>query len=334
VGFGLLAGLLAVLASGLFFEVALRILGIGYGNVPFDPHPVLHHVNPRHFQYISFSPMGEYGGFPVQFDGERRRVLPVSPPSQPTHRFALLGDSFAAGLEVAAEDSLAGQLARRGEGRTEVRNYGVTGYSPILEELQWGQEVIPYRPTHVLLLLYCNDPVDDEGYLKKARRNPQGEVVAVPNSQPTILITISRSSYLARFIRKQLAVWRHRNEPGPEVGGFGEPNRPLDGLSAEAVRRLSREVRASGAEFLLAAVPSKALLFGAVAEGEPVFSRLVRQWAQREGVDYLDLDPDFAAASRQQPLYFPKDIHWNRAGHRVAAEAVARRWPELFPRQP
>lgn len=330
----MLAAGLALSAAALFFEGVLRLLGNGYGNVPFDPHPTLHHVNPRNYRYVSYSPLKDYGGFPVHFDGNRRRVLPVAPPLSPVYRLALMGDSFAAGLEVPVEESMAGRLARQGAGKTEVRNYGVTGYSPVLEELQWRWEVASYRPTHVLLLLYCNDPVDDEGYLKKAVWDPAGKILAVPSSRSALWIAVSRSSYLIRFVRKQLAVWDHRNEPGPEVGGFGEPLRPLDGPSAEAVLRLAQEVRATGAQFLLAAVPSKALLFGAVKADGPVFSRLVKNWARLQGLDYLDLDPSFAEVSRQKPLYFPRDIHWNEEGHRVATEAVAGRWPELFPSPP
>jgi hypothetical protein len=38
----------------------------------------------------------------------------------------------------------------------------------------------------------------------------------------------------------------------------------------------------------------------------------------------LDLLPLFAEQGRQTRLYKPLDTHWNRAGNRLAADAVAR----------
>ncbi|MCB0229555.1 MAG: hypothetical protein KDH90_10570, partial [Anaerolineae bacterium] len=46
----------------------------------------------------------------------------------------------------------------------------------------------------------------------------------------------------------------------------------------------------------------------------------------------LLLLPVFASAARRGgPLYFSQDIHWNPAGHRLAAETIARFFGESLP---
>jgi SGNH hydrolase-like domain, acetyltransferase AlgX len=45
---------------------------------------------------------------------------------------------------------------------------------------------------------------------------------------------------------------------------------------------------------------------------------------QKQGIDYLDLLPDFAAASSRERLYRPNDGHWNIRGNAVAAKLITR----------
>lgn len=322
-GLSLLVGLLLV-------EGTLRLLGIGYGNAPFDPDPVLHHVNPRNYSYRSYSPLGEYGGFTNAFDGSGWRVLPRPASLQPTHRFALMGDSFAAALEVPAEESLAGRLALLGANSTEVRNFAVTSYSPVLYNLQWDSAVAGWRPTHVLVLLYANDPADDESYAAQAVWNGAGNIAAVPHRESPWLRQLSRQSYLVRLARKRVAEWSRRSERGVVVGGFTEPDAALGGITQKSLVELRAKVEKSGARFLVSAVPSKAVLFGKLPADTPTFSDRVRVWAEEQGMEFIDLNPSFQKASRAKTLYFPRDIHWNTEGNRVAAQAVALKLPQLF----
>jgi lysophospholipase L1-like esterase len=53
-------------------------------------------------------------------------------------------------------------------------------------------------------------------------------------------------------------------------------------------------------------------------------NRLLQERLDRLGVPYLDLYPEFAEASKTTVLYRPRDTHWNIAGNRLAAEAIAR----------
>lgn len=65
--------------------------------------------------------------------------------------------------------------------------------------------------------------------------------------------------------------------------------------------------------------------FGQSAErydfGKP--QRLLQAWAREEGVQVIDLFPFFQAAGSPGALHFRNDIHWNEAGHALAASALA-----------
>ena len=54
-------------------------------------------------------------------------------------------------------------------------------------------------------------------------------------------------------------------------------------------------------------------------------NRLLGERLHRLGVPYLDLYPDFAESATTTALYRPRDTHWNIAGNRLAAEAIANR---------
>lgn len=55
--------------------------------------------------------------------------------------------------------------------------------------------------------------------------------------------------------------------------------------------------------------------------GKP--QRLLNAWAREEGVQVIDLLPVFRAMGTPGDLHFRNDIHWNEAGHALAAEAIA-----------
>lgn len=52
-------------------------------------------------------------------------------------------------------------------------------------------------------------------------------------------------------------------------------------------------------------------------------NRLLARALRDAGIAYLDLLPSFRAAAARTTLYKPQDTHWNIAGNRLAAEAIA-----------
>jgi lysophospholipase L1-like esterase len=99
---------------------------------------------------------------------------------------------------------------------------------------------------------------------------------------------------------------------------------------------MARACREAGCRLVFAVVPDGAQvdpqqvevrrLLGvpvtaAVLTGEGRLQSLVRQLALREGAGFVDPLEDFRAA--RTGLYFPLDLHWTPAGHRLYAEALA-----------
>jgi len=60
-------------------------------------------------------------------------------------------------------------------------------------------------------------------------------------------------------------------------------------------------------------------------EGRSELQRRLAQWSQQTSAPFLDLTPTFRKAAEVTPaLAYPLDSHWTAAGHRLAAEAIAK----------
>lgn len=55
--------------------------------------------------------------------------------------------------------------------------------------------------------------------------------------------------------------------------------------------------------------------------GKP--QRLLAEFFEREGLDYIDLLPSLTEATTSRAFYLPKDGHWSVAGHALAAQRLA-----------
>lgn len=324
-------------------EGILRLTGKQYIFSRVVSDPVLHHVHPPNFSYIAHHPIGEFPDHTVRFDSEGRVTGPDSTRtagSADGPRIAFMGDSFVEALQFPYDETFVGLLARAARPGAVVWNYGVSSYSPLLYRLQWEHRVAADHPTHVILMLYGNDVWDDAQYAKHGVRNAQGEIVAVRGPHIGWVRRFLRSSYLFQFVRKyemrlEWVVFKRGERRGRTVNGFLEEHPDLSPLTAESLGAVCREIQDSGAKLLLTAVPSKYVtLKGSLPGGEEQFADKVKAWARANGVAYLDLVPDFAAAAAKGPLFLNKDIHFNLRGHRVVAEAIHRAWPDVFPGDP
>jgi len=314
-------------------EAALRIANRGYGNEPLLPDAVLHHAHPRNYQFLNYDPASEYGGHLVRYDADGVTVDPsgAARAASSRYRIAIMGDSFAEATQVSYTRTFAGILAAGSAGRAEVRNFGVSSYSPLLYYLQWNMQVQAFHPTHVFVLLYSNDVTDDETYMALATRGPNGMPVAVPGPQFARVTRCFRSLYAARLTSLsylRASFWL-KNRRAPQTGGVGEyieENREITPLTDAMLTALVQAIRRSGAEVLLSAVPSKLrLLNPSSAPPDPQFSDRCREWATAKGIPFVDLVPAFARAQAEgRPMFFLRDIHWTEQGHAVAGDALCR----------
>lgn len=166
---GLLIGLL--LAEGL-----LRIIGFSYPQF-YRADPVLGRANIP----------GAAGWFTdegrayvkINSDGLRDREHSLEKPAG-TLRIAVLGNSFAAALQVPTEETFWGQLApnlaacpARRDRPVEVINFGVVGFGTAQEYLMLQTRVWKYHPDIVLLaFLTSNDIADNARALKQSNNTP------------------------------------------------------------------------------------------------------------------------------------------------------------------
>jgi hypothetical protein len=336
--FALLLGLVVAFAA---VEIALRATGMGFGNSPMEPDPFLHHVHPRNYRFVQQHPSGELGGFEIRYNAEGRVDSGEPPRAAPagaaTCRVAFMGDSFTEAGQVPYTASFPGLLERAAGDACAVRNYGVRSYSPAIYLVQWTREVRPWKPTHVFLLLFGNDVREDVTYMESASVDEHGWPVAIEGPSDLWLVSKLRASYTARFARMVYMrlswAWQFRNQEHTIVGGVVEENPDLPKLSTDLVLELQRRVQADGARLIVMVVPSRYNLMGdGSVEVKEDFHHKVKAWAAQNGVEFLDLYEPFSLGSRPDvELFFRQDIHFTAEGHALAAAAIGRAFPQLFP---
>ena len=316
-----------LLVAVITVEVSLRILGIGYGGVHMATSDVLHHEHPRNYRFVSYHRSREYGGHTIFYDDAGRVANPEHPQFDQTDSevtVVVMGDSFVEALQVAHEESFVGRLQDAASPKASVENYGTSSYSPALYLLQWRTRIRARAPTHVFLMLFGNDIRDDEEMTAIAELDTSGDIVAVSGAEPRLFDRVARMTYLGRLARKvrlQLEwMWAHRhetrNEPAYE---FVEEDPEINDLTDKYLRQLVREITDTGAQLVLMAVPSRERTLRPIgAASRRVFHDVVRDWAERQAVPFVDLTTPFAAAAEEpEPLFFARDIHFTAHGHRV-----------------
>lgn len=119
---------------------------------------------------------------------------------------------------------------------------------------------------------------------------------------------------------KATAVWLGLITPNLEgIARNGYSEAAIDS-SAAKVAELARKDR-----LIALIIPSRALWVG---DNRAVEDRVHKGFVAalaRLGVDVIDLRPLFEASGRPLAFHFANDGHWNARGHRLAAEAIARR---------
>jgi GDSL-like lipase/acylhydrolase family protein len=274
-----------------------------------------------------------------------------------TFRILVLGDSFMEAVQVDFEQSLPSlletELVER-TGRTiEVINAGVSGWGTDDELTYLERYGLRFSPDLVLIAMTLHNDVSDNLELEYHDFR-HGRIVERPREEFSRLgwPLIRLREYIANHMHLYSVYSRLKTLRRSQVGVQALNShvislirrQPDERKTAgwEMTRQLmdeTREVaRAAGAHTAVFLIPlfiqasperldsflsSQGLKPSDIELDQP--QRLMAEWGARAAVEVIDLAPDFRAAyAKGASLYLVDDGHWNRAGHALAAEIVAR----------
>ena len=332
------------LGCGLAFAVAEAALRL-FAPQPTGPSHVVTHpelgVIPRPGQTGTVRLPGIYT-YRFSHDARGFRTTPASGDTT-APQVMLLGDSFAYGMGVDDDETVANALASGLAGRgtpAEVVNAARIGAGPgyALRLLRTRGRL--WRPDVVAYLFYVNDygnlqhatyfDVDSTGALtavppRDGPRQLKTRLSSIPGAR-----TLQAHSHVAGLVRR-IAV-SSLGDTGPEPSlydldtlsapiAYSEPYRQW--LADAYLAALQAEVESRGARFLAFYLPSAAEVAALRRTGEPTEDETAfLDVLTRHGIDGLAFTAPLAA--RPEPiaaLYYP-EIHWRPLGHRVAAQAM------------
>lgn len=256
-------------------------------------------------------------------------------------RIAVLGDSFTWGYGV-EESQRFTELLQEKLPRTEVLNFGCSGYGQDQEWLLLRQEALKYGPSLVIVMVHPASDLDDNTnsyrglYEKPLFYLQDGKLrltnVPVPPATPGKKLHRALSRRLTLWNLAANVRWRGLALSARFIGlvdgllGTGVRNRQAalapDEMTCLLAREIDRTARSRGAKTLFVLIPD-VLPAGNRPVEQPRFEALRRRLRESR-LPVLDLAAAFEAhASRSaEPLTLAHDPHWNHAGHKVASQAI------------
>ncbi len=327
----------STLATLLLAEVALRLVGVGAirrgspwfagGNHPrflFQPAPASGYALRPGFQGREIAPQGEFD-VPVSIDARGLRDHGHTRPPHPC--LLTLGDSMTFGEGVPAYRAWPALLEKGSGYRTY--NAGVPGYGTpqmagrfrslshlrpslvlVAFSPRWDRErcAAPflYKDGYIVARGYLGrlHTIDGNLYLAETRLPVLGGATAyVKRYSAVARLALPALGDGARAIRKKL---------------MGEPERPLTAadyeITARALERIRDEAGQIGADFL-------AILLDSRDEQDVGDRGALETILRARQVPYVALDALLQDAD-WKVLRYPRDQHWNEAGHRAVAAAL------------
>ena len=267
----------------------------------------------------------------------------VERPANVAYRVVALGDSFAVGV-VPQRDNFLTRLESMLSARqpVEVINLGVAGTEPGDYLSILADEGLVYGPDLVLVNFFIGNDFET----RSARWHERSHLVTLVRA----LWRLGRSSEAVRLRGGGDRDVYDDNAPGLHPDIFlevqvdrtwvyerdSERFAAAVARAAELLDQMRDLARQAGADMLVTLIPdenqidsalrarvvdARSLLPEQLDWGQP--NRLITQALAAEQIEVLDLLPILSEAARHERVYKPADTHWNVAGNRVAAEAIA-----------
>lgn len=328
---------LILLISFGFGEAALRIVN------RFNPSFVFYDASYNRFRA---RPGSNYYGFPVNSSGFHD--VEFTEDKGEAFRIVAIGDSFAFGI-VPYEHNFLTLLEQRlsaAIGPVEVLNMGIPRTGPLDHLALLVNEGLTFEPDMVLLSVFTgNDLLETSRELRDGR----------PLHTRSYVLSVLRVAFLMQP-QKESGVLRNRRTYLDDQPTF-DPDSHLEILKENAVvyltgwegfapsidaataafRRMADICHARDIALTVVLLPEETQLdrnlqrklstsFDLYPADKMDFqlpNRTLHQRLTALDIDHLDLLPAFQAGAEVTTLYKPRDTHWNIAGNRLAADAVA-----------
>jgi len=336
IAIGLVLGLLAVEQAVPYYWHGR----VNYGwDGSFEYDPLLGWRNRSDFSMVGKSPDSVSGRLEYTHNsrGLRDEEYPYKKP-EGTYRILMLGDSFVYGDGVQQSEAFPEVLESllQEHGSFEVINSGVTGYGLTQETLYYETEGYKYEPDLVMLVFYHNDLTD----LVKEKEPPkpkfqlvdgQLKLHNVPYPHPSQLETRDTEEEWLSAVGKGLTKQLQFSETRALIEGAWEARAPrcmepfdppaywgYAWQTVEAIlRRLSESVEEHGSRLMVVTTPPHKEWMGCWTSPD---AEVMNYICTHMGIPHIDLLPGFSQSGTQP--YFRRDLHWNTAGHRLAAHII------------
>ncbi|MBM2841785.1 MAG: uncharacterized protein HW412_2313 [Bacteroidetes bacterium] len=319
--------------------------------------PVFHHSLIPSSRYVAHNP-----DFTVEVRtnslGFRDREHSNDPSE--AYNIIVLGDSFVEGYGVPVESCFVHRLESQLNADTihsrptTLYNFGVAGYSPVIEYLVLKHRGLALKPNMVILCYDMNDVQEDVLYAQDAEFDSTGMPLKINPSWPSFgtVATLPRSvfkTYLQEhsYVYSLLASFVNRAKPATVVEpGNIDASRYAHSVDSTAERwqkffeqsqsyvKMIRDLCSSnGITFVLVTYPRghqvnpvewtvgrKYSGLDSLTPNSAIFASL-QLFAQTNAISFLNMTPTFRSHSKGD-LYYPYDGHWTSAGHALAAEKL------------
>ena len=291
----------------------------GFGIRDNEPNTLAHHLSP-----------GEYNvDISTNSDGLRGAKNYDRTPPAGTRRIAILGDSYAFGYGCNDDQVVSAVLENDlndappvGGRKSEVLNFGVSGYGQSEELILYRNKTRLYHPDTVILFYFENDignnVVADIFTLgKDGQVEPTGKSYLPGTTAEQRMYTVPPLRWFFLYsqfwnlLRNQLSalVQRHSLD---QVGlkSYNDGNAYGVALTRGLLLALSREVKSDGARFIIFIIPNN---------NDPTTSNFPFTKTEWQALGMTVVDGRNVVDSSD---YFVRDGHWRPSGHRKAAQTL------------